>query len=92
MTAKEAIEFIKKCSKDANAPYGFMVVGISKEDVYTQFDDETIEEFNKLSKKDKEKVLSGVANEMNEIYQDCYFGNDFENTILDNDFETLMED
>lgn len=92
MTAKEAIEFIKKCSKAADAPYGFMVVGISKEDVYTQFDDETIDEFNKLSKKDKERVLSNVADEMKEIHQDYYFSNDFENIILNNDFESLMED
>lgn len=92
MTAKEAIEFIEKCSKAADAPYGFMVVGISKEDVYAQFDDETIDEFNKLSKKDKEKVLSNVANEMKEIHQDYYFSNDFENIILNSDFESLMED
>ena len=92
MTAKEAIEFIKKCSKDADAPYGFMIVGISKEDIYTRFDEETIDEFNKLSKKDKEKVLSNAAEIMNETYQDYCFGNDFENTILDNGFESLLED
>jgi hypothetical protein len=92
MTAKEAIEFIKKCSKDTNAPYGFMVVAISKEDIYTRFDDDVIDEFDKLSKKNKEKVLSNVAETMNEIYQDFCFENDFENTIRDNDFETLMED
>lgn len=92
MTAKEAIEFIKKCSKDANAPYGFMVVGISKEDIHNRFDGDVIDKFDKLSKKNKEKVLSNVAEIMNETYQDYCFGDDFENTILDNDFETLMED
>ena len=54
MTKKEAIEFIKSCAKNSDAPYGFMVVAISREDLACHHSDEVVEEFDKFRKRKKE--------------------------------------
>jgi hypothetical protein len=87
MTKKEAIEFIKKCDKDSDAPYGYFVCAISREDLAVHCSEEVVEEFDKLSKTKKEKVLSNIANELNETYQEYEFDNDIES--IEMDFELL---
>ena len=90
MTKKEAIEFIKSCAKDSDAPYGFMVVAISREDLACHHLDEVVEEFDKLSKQKKEKVLSAIADELNEKYQEWNFSPDIED--IEMDFELLANE
>ena len=82
MKKNDAIEFIKKCSK--NEECGFFVVAITREDLENHYDNEVIEEFDKLSSKKKENVLSGIANEMEEMYNDWHFSEDVPDEI---DFE-----
>lgn len=88
MTKKEAIEFIKKCAKDSDAPYGFMVVAISREDLACHHSDEVVEEFDKFSKRKKEKVLSAIADELNDKYQEWNFSPDIEDMEID--FDSLV--
>lgn len=87
MTKKEAIEFIKNCDKDIDAPYGYFVCAISREDLAVHCSDEVIENFDKLSKSKKVKVLSSIADELNETYQEYEFENDIES--MEMDFELL---
>jgi hypothetical protein len=88
MTKKEAIDFIRKCANSDDAPFGFMVVGISREDLACHHSDEVVEEFDKLSKRKKEKALSAIADEMNDKYQDWNFSPDIED--MEMDFESLV--
>lgn len=88
MTKKEAIEFIKKCAKDSDAPYGFFVCAISREDLACHHSDEVVEEFDKLSKRKKEKALSAIADELNDKYQDWNFSPDIED--IEMDFDSLV--
>jgi signal recognition particle receptor subunit beta len=85
MKKNDAIEFIKKCSKIEEC--GFFVVAITREDLATHYDNEVIEEFDKLSSKEKENVLSGIANEMEELYQEWNFSEDMPDEI---DFECYI--
>lgn len=89
MTKKEAIEFIKKCAKDSDAPYGFFVCAISREDLACHHSDEVVEEFDKLSKKKKEILLSNIADEIKDTFEEYEFGCDLENIEID--FENMTE-
>lgn len=90
MTKKEAIEFIKSCAKDSDAPYGFMVVAISREDLACHHSDEVVEEFDKFGKRKKEKILSSIADELKDKYEDWNLAPDIED--IEMDFDLLMED
>ena len=85
MKKNEAIEFIKKCSKDEVC--GFFVVAITKEDLINHYDEETIKEFEKLTKSEQEEVLSEIANEMGEMYNEWHFSEDMPDEI---DFECYI--
>ena len=83
MTKNEAIKFIKECAKDSDAPYGFFVCVISREDLANHFDNEMVDKFDKLSKKKKEIVLSNIADEIKDIFEENEFGVDLENVEID---------
>ena len=89
MTKEEAIDFIERCSKCSEAPFGFFVCGISREDIAIHCDTEEQEAFNQLSDADKEKALSAMADILNEQYQDYTFGCDFDD--IEKDFESMIE-
>ena len=89
MTKQEAIDFIERCSKCSEAPFGFFVCAISGEDIAIQCDKDEQKAFNQLSDKDKEKALSVMADMLNEQYQDYTFGCDF--AAIEKDFESMIE-
>jgi hypothetical protein len=76
MTKKEAIDFINKCNADGIC--GFMVVAVSKDDIENYCNDEFMKEFDKLEDSNKETVMSGIADELNDIYQDYNFADDMQ--------------
>ena len=80
MTKQEAIDFIKKC---AGKPYGFLVVAISEEDVYSYCEDDVQEHFKSLSDADKEDWLSTVAGELDDLYNEWTFCEDFKTITMD---------
>lgn len=90
MTKKEAIEFIRKTTNSDDAPFGFMVVGISREDLACHHSDEVVEEFDKFSKRKKEMILSSIADELNDKYQEWNFSPDIED--MEMDFELLANE
>ena len=89
MTKEEAIKFIKECANDSDAPYGFFVCAISREDIANHFEDEVVEEFDKLSKNKKETLLSNIAEEIKDTFEEYEFGCDLENIEID--FENMTE-
>ena len=89
MTKEEAIKFIKECTNDSDAPYGFFVCAISREDIVNHFEDEVVEEFDKLPKKKKEILLSNIADEIKDTFEEYEFGCDLENIEID--FENMTE-
>ena len=50
--------------------------------------DEVVEEFDKLSKKKKEILLSNIADEMNDVYQENNFSDNFDNICFENTMNT----
>lgn len=90
MKKAEAIEFIKKCAKDNDAPYGFFVVAISREDLVVHCESEVVEEFDSFSKAKRERILSNIANELEDEYQEYTFGVDMDNMEID--CQTFVED
>ena len=88
MTKKEAIEFIKSCAKNSDAPYGFMVVAISREDLACHHSDEVVEEFDKFRKRKNEMILSAIADELKDKYQEWNFSPDIED--MEMDFDSLV--
>ena len=84
MTSKEAIKFIKECSKDKVC--GFMVVPITMEKLEEYLEDEETEN---LSKKETEKILSNVAEELQNLYEEFDLEADLEN--FEFDLESLKE-
>lgn len=90
MTKKEAIEFIKSCAKNSDAPYGFMVVAISREDLACHHSDEIVEEFDRFSKRKKEMILSAIADELKDKYQEWNFSPDIED--MEMDFDSLVSE
>ena len=84
MTSKEAIKFIKECSKDKVC--GFMVVPITMENLEEHLEDE---EMKNLSKKETEKILSNVAEELQDLYENFELEADLEN--FEFDLESLKE-
>ena len=86
MTKDEVIKFIDDCEKSNEKPFGYMVVAISREDIVSKFG-ALVQKFDILKKEEKENVLSEVANEMNENYQENQFAFEFSkalsNYILD---------
>ena len=86
MTKDEVIKFIDDCENSNEKPYGYMIVAISREDIVAKFGD-LVRKFDILTKEQKENVLSEVADEMNENYQEYEFGIEFSkalsNYILD---------
>ena len=79
---------LKECANDSDAPYGFFVCAISREDIVNHFEDEVVEEFDKLSKKKKEILLSNIADEMNDVYQENNFSDNFDNICFENTMNT----
>lgn len=98
MTKEEALKFINECAKDSDATYGFFVCAVSREDLESHCEDEVIKAFDKLSKCKKEKILSGIAEELNNTYQDYEFGVDMDDVCseIDDDvegaFDAFLED
>lgn len=98
MTKNEAIKFINECAKDSDAPYGFFVCAVSRENLAVRCEDEAVKAFDKLSKTKKKKVLSSIAEELNNIYQDYEFGVDMDDVCseIDDDvegaFDAFLED
>lgn len=80
MTKQEAIDFIKKC---VGKPYGFFVVAISEEDVDAYCEGDVKEHFESLSATDKKDWLSAVAGELDDLYNERTFGEDFTTTTAD---------
>ena len=76
MTKKEAIDFINKCNADEIC--GFMVVAVAKADIENYCNDEFMKEFDKLDDSHKETVMSGIADELNDIYQDYNYADDMQ--------------
>ena len=79
---------LKECANDSDAPYGFFVCAISREDIANHFEGEVVEEFDKLSKKKKEILLSNIADEMNDVYQENNFSDNFDNICFENTMNT----
>ena len=52
------------------------------------FEGEVVEEFDKLSKKKKEILLSNIADEMNDVYQENNFSDNFDNICFENTMNT----
>jgi hypothetical protein len=84
MTSKEAIKFIKECSKDKVC--GFIVVPITMENIEEYLEEEETEN---LSKKETEKILSNVAEELQNLYEDFELEEDLEH--FEFDLESLKE-
>ena len=74
MTKEEAINFINECSELRNdKPYGFMVVAISREDIELHQED-FLERFDNLSDESKERVVSGLADHLSDMFVDWDLG------------------
>ena len=80
MTKDEVVKFINDCENSNQKPYGYMIVAISREDIVSHFGN-LVQKFDILTKEEKENVLSEVADEMNENYQEYEFGIEFSKTL-----------
>lgn len=85
MTKTEAIKFIESCK---NEPYGFFVVAISREDVAVHCTEKIINEFDNYSMNRQEKILSDIADEMNDVFQENNFSDNFDNVCMENIMNT----
>lgn len=86
MTKEEAINFINECSEQRNyKPYGFIVIAISREDIENHQKD-FIERFDNLSDESKERVVSGLADHLSDMFVDWDLG-----VNLDDSSEELEE-
>lgn len=74
MTKEEAIKFIESCDGDI---CGFSVNVVSSEDIHCHCDLRTINSFDELSVEKKEEVLSNLADELKDTYEECHFHDDF---------------
>ena len=83
MTKKEVIDFINQCDNDSDAPYGFFICAISREDLAFHCDNQVVSEFDKLNTNQKEKVLSNIADEIHNTFEEYEFKNDLENIEID---------
>ena len=83
MTKNEVLDFIDSCEHcKEEKPFGYMVVAISREDIVSKFG-ALVQKFDILTKEEKENVLSEIANEMNENYQENQFGFEFSKAFSD---------
>ena len=73
MTKEEAIKLIESCE----GACGFSVNIICSEDIYCNCDTRTINNFEELSVEKKEEVLSKLADELKDTYEECHFHDDF---------------
>lgn len=82
MKKEEVLKFINDCENSEEKPFGYMVVAISREDIVSKFG-ALVHKFDILTKEEKENVLSEIANEMNENYQENQFGFEFSKALSD---------
>lgn len=86
MTKEQAINFINECSEYRDdKPYGFMVVAISREDIAIHQQD-FLERFDNLSDERKERVVSGLADHLSDMFVEWDLGPN-----LDSSSEELEE-
>lgn len=89
MTKKEAIKFIEDCSKSDSAPYGFMIVAVSGDDIASNFDTSISDRFFEMKEKKQEKLLSDIAENLKDRYEEFEFSNEIQ--ILLDDIESELE-
>lgn len=74
MTKEEAINFINKCSEmGSDKPYGFVVIAISREDIENHHK-HFLERFDNLSDERKERVVSGLADHLSDMFVEWDLG------------------
>lgn len=89
MTKKEAIKFIEDCSKSGSAPYGFMIVAVSGDDIASNFDTSISDRFFEMKEKKQEKLLSDIAENLKERYEEFEFSEEIQNLL--GDIESELE-
>jgi hypothetical protein len=76
MTKDDVLNFLESCETSGEKPFGYMIVAISREDIVSKFGD-SVRKFDLLNKEQKENVLSELADDMNDVYENEHFGDDF---------------
>ena len=89
MTKEQVIKMLNDCENDTDAPYGFMLVSISREDIALYHNSNVLEKFDTLSKEKKEKVLSEMADSLADNYENVMFFNEFKS--FENDLNEQIE-
>ena len=79
MTKEEAIKFIESCNDDF---CGFSVNVVSSKDIYANCNDETIKRFDNLSNNHKEEVLSKMADDLKNTYEEWTFLRHFNKIMI----------
>ena len=74
MTKEEAIKYIESFYDEF---CGFSVNVVSSEDIYVNCNDETIKRFDNLSNDRKGEVLSEIADDLKNTYEECTFHRHF---------------
>jgi hypothetical protein len=77
MTREEAIECLTddcRNFEELNGIHSYFVVAVGRPDIEFYGTEEQLVEFDKATPEDKQQMLDDIAEELEEIYEDRYFG------------------